>query len=43
MQKLVPGTKRYTLNTGHAPQLAAPEELAVTMTLAISRLLPEKV
>jgi len=43
MQKLVPGTKRYTLNTGHAPQLAAPEELAATMTLAISRLLPEKV
>jgi len=41
MQTLVPGATRYTLNTGHAPQLAAPLECADTLALAVSRLLPD--
>jgi pimeloyl-ACP methyl ester carboxylesterase len=39
MQKLVPGARCYTIDTGHAPQLARPDELAKILSLAIAGLL----
>ena len=39
MQKLVPGARRYSINTGHAPQLADPDGLARIIGEAIAGLL----
>ena len=39
MQKLVPGARRYSIDTGHAPQLANPDELAKIIGQAIAGLL----
>ena len=38
MQDLVPGARRYVIETGHAPQLAKPKALAVIIDKAVKEL-----